>query len=143
MKKFLIVLMMLCLVCAPALAAETALVDVTDVVTAVIALIAGVVAALISYVWRKWVRPWLAQRELMDVAEIVVNAVEAIMGRGCGEDKWMLALDRMAGYGFRVDSAAVEEALLAAWKKLDLSQMMAGEKEKPPESQAQQVSHGK
>lgn len=131
MKKFLIVLLALCLMCAPALAEETALVDVTGVVTGAIAMIAGVMAALLGYVWRRWVQPWLEQRELMDVAEIVVNAVEAIMGRYNGNDKWVLALDKMAAYGFKVDSIAVEEALLAAWKKLDLSQMMAGEKEPP------------
>lgn len=131
MRKMLLTILCMCLLCFPALAEEAAMVDVTDVFTAAIALIAGVAAALISYVCRKWIRPWLEQRELMDVAEIVVNAVEAIMGRGCGADKWVMALDKMAGYGFRVDSAAVEEALLAAWKKLDLSQMIAGEKEKP------------
>lgn len=132
MKKLLILMLTLCLLCAPALAEETARVDATDIVTSLIALIAAVGAALMSYVWKRWAKPWLQQKELMEVAEIVVTAVEAILGRGNGADKWMLALDKMAQYGFDVDSTAVEDALNAAWKKLDLSQMMAGEK-KPGE----------
>ena len=133
MKKLLILICTLCMICAPALAEEAVRVDVTDVVTSLIALIAGVGAALLSYVWKRWAKPWLEQKKLMEVAEIVVNAVEAILGRGYGADKWILALDKMAQYGFDVESQAVEDALNAAWKKLDLSQMMAGEK-KPDEN---------
>ena len=133
MKKLLILVFALCLICFPALAEEAVRVDMTDVVTSLIALIAGVGAALLSYVWRRWAKPWLEQKQLMEVAEIVVNAVEALLGRGCGADQWMLALDKMAQYGFDVESQAVEDALNAAWKKLDLSQMMAGEK-KPDEN---------
>lgn len=133
MKKLLILVFALCLICFPALAEEAVRVDLTDVVTSLIALIAGVGAALLGYVWRRWAKPWLEQKQLMEVAEIVVNAVEAILGRGYGADKWILALDKMAQYGFDVESQAVEDALNAAWKKLDLSQMMAGEK-KPDEN---------
>jgi len=133
MKKLLILICTLCLICTPALAEETVRVDVTGIVTSTIALIAGVGAALLSYAWRRWAKPWLEQKQLMEVAEIVVNAVEAILGRGYGADKWILALDKMAQYGFDVESQAVEDALNAAWKKLDLSQMMAGEK-KPDEN---------
>ena len=133
MKKLLILICTLCLICTPALAEETVRVDVTGIVTSLIALIAGVGAALLSYVWKRWAKPGLEQKQLMEVAEIVVNAVEAILGRGYGADKWILALDKMAQYGFDVESQAVEDALNAAWKKLDLSQMMAGEK-KPDEN---------
>ena len=132
MKKLLILILSLCLLCAPALAEEAARVDVTDIITSLIALVAGVGAALLTYVWKRWAKPWLEQKQLMEVAQIVVNAVEAILGRGYGADKWILALEKMAEYGFDVESAAVEDALNAAWKKLDLSQMMAGEK-KPEE----------
>ena len=134
MKKLLILICTLCMICFPALAEEAVRVDVTDIVTSLIALIAGVGAALLGYVWKRWAKPWLEQKQLMEVAEIVVNAVEAILGRGYGADKWMLALDKMAQYGFDVESTAVEDALNAAWKKLDLSQMMAGEK-KPEENE--------
>lgn len=138
MKKLLILFCTLCLICTPALAEETVRVDVTGIVTSLIALIAGVGAALLSYVWKRWAKPWLKQKQLMEVAEIVVNAVEAILGRGYGADKWILALDKMAQYGFDVESQAVEDALNAAWKKLDLSQMMAGEK-KPEENEGGDV----
>ena len=46
----------------------------------------------------------------------------------------------MAERGFNIDSDAVMDALRAAWKELDLQQIMAGEKqfielEKPPEGE--------
>lgn len=136
MKKLLIAVLCACMICVPALAEEVVRVDVTDIVTSLIALVAGIGAALLGYVWRRWVRPWLQQRQLMDVAEIVVNAVEAILGRGYGAEKWILALQKMAEYGFDVEQTAVEDALNAAWKKLDLSQLMAGEKKPEAEEGA-------
>ena len=89
-------------------------------------------------VWVKHVRPWLEQRDLSDAAKIVVGAVEALLGRYCGEEKWELALQKMAERGFNIDSDAVMDALRAAWKELDLQQIMAGEKTgegKPPDGE--------
>ena len=103
--------------------------DVTGIIEALIALIAAVGLAVLRYVWKKYIRDWLVQNELMEVAKIVVNAVEAIVGRGKGEEKWTMALEKMANeYGFDVNSEAVQDALRAAWTQLDLSQLMAGEK---------------
>lgn len=100
--------------------------DLTDVLIAVM-------AAIGVYVWRKWVRPWLEAKELMGAAEIVVNAAEALIGRGNGAAKWELAVEKMEEYGFKVDVEAVLDALRAAWRKLNTEQLAAGEKEKPPE----------
>ena len=92
--------------------------------------------------WVKYVKPWLEQRDLTDAAKIVVEAVEALLGRYCGEDKWKLALEKMAERGFYTDSQQVIDALKAAWKQLDMAMIAAGEKdvygigepEKPPEA---------
>ena len=131
MKKLLILILSLCLLCAPALAEEAARVDVTGVVIAALLLVMALAAAAVRYVWRNWLRPWLEKKELMWLAEYADEAVmfaEAFIGRGLGSEKWKHALRKMEEYGFKVDSTAVTDALLAAWKRLDLIQIEAGEK---------------
>lgn len=108
-------------------------IDWTALVVAVIGVIGTAVSALLGRVWVKYVKPWLSQRDLTDAAKIVVEAVEALLGRYCGEDKWKLALEKMAERGFYTDSQQVIDALKAAWKQLDIDQMASGEKEKKSE----------
>ena len=152
MKKMLCwacLLMALALLPALAMAEETvampevaAPIDWTALVVAVIGVIGTALSALIGRVWVNYVRPWLSQRELTDAAKIVVEAVEALLGRYCGEDKWKLALQKMADRGFYTESQEVIDALKAAWKQLDMAMIAAGEKdvygigepEKPPEA---------
>ena len=132
MKKLFMILFCLMILPAFALAEEAApLVDVTDVVIAALVLVLVAAAAVARYVWRGWVRPWLEKKELSWLAEYADEAVmlaEAFIGRGLGSEKWQYALAKMAEYGFAVDSTAVTDALLAAWKRLDLLQIDAGEK---------------
>ena len=146
MKKILMVCAML-LVLLPVLAmaeSETvaaeaaAAIDWTALVVAVIGVIGTALSALIGRVWVKYVCPWLEQRELTDAAKIIVEAVEAIFGRYCGEQKWQAALEKMVERGFNIDSDIVLDALKAAWKQLDMAMIAAGEKkinepDKPPE----------
>lgn len=121
---------------------NTAPIDWTALVVAVIGVIGTALSALIGRVWVNYVRPWLSQRDLTDAAKIVVEAVEALLGRYCGEDKWKLALQKMADRGYYTDSQQVIDALKAAWKQLDMAMIAAGEKdvygigepEKPPEA---------
>ena len=121
---------------------NTAPIDWTALVVAVIGVIGTALSALLGRVWVKYVKPWLEQRDLTDAAKIVVEAVEALLGRYCGEDKWKLALEKMADRGFYTDSQQVIDALKAAWKQLDMAMIAAGEKdvygigepEKPPEA---------
>lgn len=144
MKKMLYwacLLMALALLPALAMAEEVATmpevaasIDWTALVVAVIGVIGTAVSALLGRVWVNYVRPWLEKRDLTDAAEIVVDAVEALLGRYCGEDKWKLALEKMEARGFNIDNEVVLDALRAAWCQLDLKQLAAGEKEKPPES---------
>ena len=152
MKKMICwacLLMALALIPALAMAEEAvtmlevaASIDWTALVVAVIGVIGTAVSALLGRVWVKYVRPWLEQRDLTDAAKIVVEAVEALLGRYCGEEKWKLALQKMADRGFYTDSQQVIDALKAAWKQLDMAMIAAGEKdvygigepEKPPEA---------
>lgn len=127
---------------AAGVAASAPAIDWTALVVAVIGVIGTAASALLGRVWVKYVRPWLEQRDLTDAAQIVVEAVEALLGRYCGEDKWKLALEKMADRGFYTDSQQVIDALKAAWKQLDMAMIAAGEKdvfgigepEKPPET---------
>ena len=152
MKKMICwacLLMALALLPALAMAEEAATmpevatsIDWTALVVAVIGVIGTAASALIGRVWVRYVKPWLEQRDLSDAAKIVVEAVEALLGRYCGEDKWKLALEKMAERGFYTDSQQVIDALKAAWKQLDMAMIAAGEKdvygigelEKPPEA---------
>lgn len=152
MKKMIcwvLLLTVLALLPALAMAEEVATmpevaasIDWTALVVAVIGVIGTAVSALLGRVWVKYVRPWLEQRDLTDAAKIVVEAVEALLGRYCGEEKWKLALQKMADRGFYTDSQQVIDALKAAWKQLDMAMIAAGEKdvygigepEKPPEA---------
>ena len=140
MKKMLCwacLLMALALLPALAMAEETVAmpevaepIDWTALMVAVIGVIGTALSALLGRVWVKYVKPWLEQRDLTDAAKIVVEAVEALLGRYCGEDKWKLALEKMADRGFYTDSQQVIDALKAAWKQLDMAMIAAGEKEK-------------
>lgn len=145
MKKGIAGILVAALLCVPMLAlAETAegagiVVDWTALVVAVIGTVAAVLGSAMRLAWVRYVRPWLEQRDLGDAAKIVVGAVEALLGRYCGEDKWALALEKMEQRGFNIDSDVVLDALRAAWKELDMQQIMTGEKisgDKPPDENA-------
>ena len=150
-KVFCLACLLMALALLPALAMAqeaaampevAASIDWTALVVAVIGVIGTALSALLGRVWVKYVKPWLEQRDLTDAAKIVVEAVEALLGRYCGEEKWKLALEKMADRGFYTDSQQVTDALKAAWKLLDRAMIAAGEKdvygigepEKPPET---------
>ena len=138
-KVFCLAYLLMALALLPALAMAqeaaampevAASIDWTALVVAVIGVIGTALSALLGRVWVKYVKPWLEQRDLTDAAKIVVEAVEALLGRYCGEDKWKLALEKMQERGFSIDSDIVMDALRSAWKRLDIDQMASGEKEK-------------
>ena len=136
MKKAMATWMVMAVLCLPMLAlaeqGEAAVaVDWTALVVAVIGTAAAFLVACLRQVWVKYVRPWLEQRSLSDAAKIVVDAVEALLGRYCGEDKWRMALRKMQERGFNVDEDQVVDALHAAWYQLNQAMILSGEKEKP------------
>ena len=102
--------------------------DMTYVVTFVILLFGAILTALASYAWTKWVQPWIEEHQLEEEAAIVVNAVEAILGRYQGQEKWELALKKMQERGWNIDVQEVLDAIKAAWQMLDLKQIGAGVK---------------
>lgn len=106
--------------------------DMTYVVTFAILLVGAILTALATYAWTKWVQPWIEEHHLQEEAAIVVNAVEAILGRYQGQAKWELALQKMQERGWNIDVQEVIDALKAAWQVLDLKQIEAGVK--APES---------
>ena len=119
-KVFCLACLLMALALLPALAMAqeaaampevAASIDWTALVVAVIGVIGTALSALLGRVWVKYVKPWLEQRDLTDAAKIVVEAVEALLGRYCGEDKWKLALEKMAERGFYTDSQQVIDAL--------------------------------
>lgn len=132
MKRLLVMLLALCFMISPALAEEPAqLVDVTGVVILALLLLVMIGATVCAHLWRKYVRPWLEKKNMLWIAEYADEAVmfaEALIGRGFGTDKWECALDKMKDFGFYVNDEAVKDALKAAWKRLDLKQIAAGEK---------------
>ena len=135
MKKVMAIWMVMALLCLPVLAlaeqGEAAVaVDWTALVVAVIGTAAAFLGACLRQVWVQQVRPWLEQRNLSDAARIVVDAVEALLGRYCGEDKWRMALRKMQERGFNVDEDQVVDALHAAWYQLNQAMILSGEKEK-------------
>lgn len=136
MKKAMAIGMVMALLCLPVLALAqqgdaAVAVDWTALVVAVIGTAAAFLGACLRQVWVKYVRPWLEQRSLSDAARIVVDAVEALLGRYCGEDKWRMALRKMQERGFNVDEEQVVDALHAAWYQLNQAMILSGEKEKP------------
>ena len=133
MKKAMAIWMVMALLCLPVLAlaeqGEAAVaVDWTALVVAVIGTAAAFLGACLRQVWVKYVRPWLEQRSLSDAARIVVDAVEALLGRYCGEDKWRMVLRKMQERGFNVDEDQVVDALHAAWYQLNQAMILSKEK---------------
>ena len=136
MKKAMAIGMVMALLCLPVLALAqqgdaAVAVDWTALVVAVIGTAAAFLGACLRQVWVQQVRPWLEQRNLGDAAKIVVEAVEALLGRYCGEDKWRMALEKMQARGFNVDEDQVVDASHAAWYQLNQAMILSGEKEKP------------
>lgn len=131
MKKTAAIFLCVLLMILPfaALAEETVKIDLTEILTTIITLVASAIAALATYAWKKYVRPWLEAHELIKVAEIVVSAAEVALGRYKGEEKWKMALEKIKEYGYDIESEIVLDAVAAAWQKLNLNQLTAGVKQ--------------
>ena len=82
-----------------------------------------------AYLWKREIRPFLEEHALLEAAEMTVQFVEAVFGRGHGEEKWAAALEKMAEHGWNLNRKEIQEALKAAWQILNVSQIAAGIKE--------------
>lgn len=97
----------------------------TPIITGFIA----IVLTIISRLTIKYAVPWLKKHNLMQAAEIAVNAAEAIYGRYNGEKKLDAAIEMLKKQGFDVDNMEVIHALKAAWEQLNLAMFEAGVKQ--------------
>lgn len=113
--------------------------DLTYIVVFAVLLIAAVVTGLATFAWSKWVRPWIETHSLQEEACIVVDAVEALLGRFCGPEKWKLALQKMQERGWNIDADKVVDALKAAWTNLNLAQIASGVKALPEDNNAEMI----
>lgn len=143
MKKAMAIGMVMALLCLPVLALAqqgdaAVAVDWTALVVAVIGTAAAFLGACLRQVWVQQVRPWLEQRNLGDAAKIVVEAVEALLGRYCGEDKWRMALEKMQARGFNVDEDQVVDALHAAWYQLNQAMILSAKRKGQQHKQREQ-----
>ena len=95
-------------------------------------IITGFIAILLTVLSRltiKYAVPWLKKHNLMQAAEVAVNAAEAIYGRYNGDKKLNAAIDMLKQQGFAVDNIEVVHALKAAWEQLNIAMLGAGIKE--------------
>ena len=108
-----------------------------DITTIVVGIIGLVALAITSFVWPKIksLLPVGTVYALQIIAKTAVYAAEAVWGRGFGQEKLKMAVakaDEMLNkIGLDIDAQEVEDAILAAWKELDLAQLASGEKEIP------------
>lgn len=119
------------------------MVDMSFVIGAIIALLIGL---LIHKVWPA-VKAFIPGSALFFInwfAEIVVKAVESELGGKDGEAKREEAFKRineamqplivfMEKFGYTISAERIYEAIQAAWIKLDLAEIQAGVKIKPPD----------
>lgn len=92
---------------------------------------AMVVFALLSWLFTKYVKPWLVQNNLVTAAKVAVEAAEAIYGRYNGEEKLKAALDQLTAKGYDITSDDVLNTVRAAWLEMNTAQITSGEKETP------------
>ena len=103
--------------------------DWTPILTAVI----GILGSLLAYAWQRHIKPWLDSKRLTDAAQIAVSAVESLFASYKGEQKFEEVLKKLAEKGFNVKPQAVQDAIEAAWYQMNISQVAAGLKDKPPD----------
>lgn len=92
---------------------------------------AMIVFALLSWLFTKYVKPWLIQNNLVTAAKVAVEAAEAMYGRYNGEEKLKSALDQLVAKGYDITSDDVLNAVRAAWLEMNTAQITSGEKETP------------
>lgn len=117
------------------------MIDLSWIIGVAIAVILAIISVKLWPIIKAFIPP-CALAILNWFASVVVNAVESEFASGEGEQKREEAFRRienvllpmitfMERFGFTIDAERIYEAIQAAWKKLDLSQMQAGAKVPP------------
>lgn len=108
--------------------------DATQIVAVVIVLIGTTLGAVLLWLANKFVMPWVKTSALGKYADEAVRFVEALLGRGGGEEKlkqtsaWVVEM--LGKIHVQVNAAEIEAAILAAWQRMNLEQIAAGVKDK-------------
>ena len=126
-----LVVLIISLVPAYAQAADTApgAFDWTDIIVSVIGALTTAFLAVLQHVWMKYVKPWLQEKGLMDLAGIVVNGVEVLMQGCAGPEKLDAAMEKIKQMGIKADEERIRLAIEAAWNQMHIAQVAAGMKE--------------
>lgn len=82
-----------------------------------------IVSVVFVYVWDRYVKPWLADKHLSEIANVVVHAAEAAYGAGHGSEKLAYAIKLVnEKYKVDIDEDKIVMAIEAAWKAMDIEQ---------------------
>ena len=91
----------------------------------ILVVLCGIV--LFTRAWKS-LSPYLDSLGLRIDAEAAVRCAEAVMGRGQGEEKWNLAMEKLDRLGWNTEADQVRSALKAAWQILNMGMITSGEK---------------
>lgn len=118
-------------------AAATGLGDIlSKLILGVAGVLASALISLIGYLAQKFVKPWLQEKRLFDLAKQLVAAAEAELGRHTGSLKWEQVSEWLAIKGLNIDTIEVRQAVKAAWLDLNNEMIALGlkEPEDPPDN---------
>jgi hypothetical protein len=72
-----------------------------------------------GYILQKYVVPWLKEKRLFSLAQKLVEAAEAELGRHTGVLKWEQVAEWLTMKGLSITSVDVQQAVKAAWLELN------------------------
>ena len=105
----------------------------TSVLSYVIRILGAALLTGFGYLAQRYLLPWLKERRLTSVAIEMVLAAEAKFGSKNGAEKLDQVLSWMAEKNLHVNEEAIRQAVMAAWKDLDLKMIELGLKLPPDE----------
>ena len=105
----------------------------TSVLSYVIRILGAALLTGFGYLAQRYLLPWLKERRLTSVAIEMVLAAEAKFGSKTGAEKLDQVLSWMAEKNLHVNEEAIRQAVMAAWKDLDLKMNELGLKLPPDE----------
>lgn len=85
--------------------------------------LAFIISVVFVYVWNTYIKPYLEDKHLSEVANVVVHAAEAMFKSGNGEAKLAYAIDLVEEkYHIAMDDEKILAAVQAAWQAMDIEQ---------------------
>lgn len=94
-----------------------------NITTIIAEIIVFAVAMIAIYFWRSVVKPYIEDKHLTEIANIVVHAAESMYGAGRGEEKLAYAIAMInTKFNIDLDDEKIRMAIEAAWKAMDINQ---------------------